>query len=476
MKTALFLKDISKIIRLFAIVLALLLIFGFYKITSLVKIKKTQDSFNLILISVDTLRADRLGIYGYEQQTSPSLDQWAKKGVVFTNAYTAIPFTYPSFASLMTGVDPFKSHIFNNFKNNMKVPDDKKTIAEILKDNKFVTGAFFTNFVLLNKNSNLKKGFDIYKYNKAWNSRDEGYTNLVKDSMDWMEGIKNNRFFLWVHFSDPHIPYDPPDDLKCKFNSAECSATNDLKTVRSIEEKIFYNGCQEIDPKSIDILNAVYDGEVGQVDRMINNIFNKLQSLDLTKKTVVVFIGDHGEGFDHNYFTHGKSLYNSSVRIPLIIYYPLSSGKIDHRLIDNTDFMPTILSLLNITFDPSRIDGIDFSDSFLTESLFKKNTEKRKNVYLLTNDVSKYGIIEDSFKYILSSTNACLFRDAGEELYDLNEDPQETKNLVGDKKDLRNKLKKKISDYVEINKLPKETEKEQDLDSETLEKMKTLGY
>lgn len=449
---------------------------------------KPKQPKSLLLISVDTLRADHMSIYGYNKKTTPNIDLWAKDAVVFNNFYTVIPYTFPSFAALMTGLNPVNTRILNNVIGTTdRISSNTKTLAKILKDNSYLTAAFYTNFVLLNKYSGLKNGFDVYDYNKSWKSTDPDYQKLLSDSLNWLNENKKGPFFLWIHLSDPHAPYTPPEEFSCLFNTKYCDV---IKTtgISALEKKMKdILGCRVNSDDDIELYKTLYDGEVRQTDLVVGKILDSLHNMNLDKNTVVILYGDHGESFDHNYdFLHREVLYNSSVKIPLIIRDPDAITKETkiNRLIDNTDILPTILNLLNIPSNNLTFDGTSFSDIFQNNIFLKifKSGEK-KYVYSMNPYLNKFSITDGQYKYIYSLEGTCLYNNQKEELYDLKKDPQETVNLYNPKKEIGRDFKTNLLNYLSKYNLPQYTIRKQnnvDIDPERdpdiLSKLKSLGY
>src|SRR3989344_5556168 len=189
---------------------------------------KPKLKYNIILISVDTLRPDHMGVYGYNKNTTPNIDAWAKNATVFTNMRTQIPITYPSFSILLTGKSVFESGIINNEVDSNSyrpssgwIPIDSKTktLAQALKENGYTTGAFMNTASLYAPPTELGRGFDVY-----WNNFEiptsgpnqkqqyKSYTSTVQ-GLNWLDKNKYKKFFIWIHLMEPHWPYFPQNDL-----------------------------------------------------------------------------------------------------------------------------------------------------------------------------------------------------------------------------------------------------------------------
>ncbi len=455
----------------------------------------SRKPLNLLIISVDTLRPDHMGIYGYSKNTTPEIDKWAKDATVFTNATTVVPMTYPSFTALMTGKDPFHTRIIVN--GGLPLSSNTPTIATILKNNGYKTGAFVTNAVDLSQgfeefNTHLFKIFyqDKGKLRFRETSRDI-YERFIESSQNWLSKNRKNKFFLWVHLMDPHEPYYPPQDLRCKFDKKYCGeisgkTSDDLDALRAE-----YESCQKSVPADrVGLMETLYDGEAAAGDRIVGRILDSLKRLGLDKNTVVVFYGDHGEGFDHNYyFNHREVLYNSAVRIPLIIKTPFASSlnTKTNALIQNTDIAPTLLDTLGINYSLNKFDGKSFS-SQLTNPFVALLSKNRDYSYSVNSTWTKFSISDGAYKYIYSLPETCLLNGKREELYDLKTDPLEKTDLSDIKPKVKDNLKTALFNFLSSYNLPIEKRPSSGTDTgvganqkivkpgEQLKDLRSLGY
>lgn len=448
---------------------------------------KTGGQLNLIIISIDTLRPDHMGIYGYNKDTTPNIDKWAKGAFVFTNARTATPVTYPSFASLMTGLSPFSTKIVAN-KRDVLISKDKDNLVKILKGNGYYSSAFITTEVLSLLFTNVNEEFNEYYYlnnpfkdfNKVENYNEyyQEYEKMINKAVDWLGINRNKKFLFWVHLMNPHAPYLPPDDLKCKFNKNYCDTIFSKTNTELSSRELRFTNCQEnLSENDLETYKTLYDGEVASSDKLVKKFFDKLKETGLDKKSIVVLYGDHGEGFDHNfYFAHPHVLYDSTTRIPLIIKHPLiSSGDKIIKPIENTDVLPTILDLLNIPSKDLRIDGKSFSNVFYYSFISDLVTPEKDFIYAINDQKSKFSVYDGKYKYIYSQKNSCLYKNQQEELYDIKNDPNEEKNLASDKKDIVDQLKNNLFNYLNINHLLDQTDSNKK-PQENIDKLRGLGY
>jgi len=443
---------------------------------------KTQlcKNCSLIIISVDTLRADHTGIYGYSKNTTPNLDKWAKDAVVFTNMRTQIPATYPSFAIFLTGLSAFDLKIYNNLgiingqllEGGHPLDNSTVTLTEILRKNGYTTAAFIASPVLKPSATNLNKGFDTYYVNVAGSGESKSY-NVIQQSLDWIDKNKNKKIFLWIHLLEPHAPYLPNKEYSCRFNSESCDLINQ-KTDEEIQSEIEkLSGCKEIPEDKLKFYESLYDAEIAMADNFIGQIINKLNDFGLNNNSLTVFYGDHGEGMDHNFhFLHSHELYDSHTKIPFIIKYPHSKGiKIDVPL-QNTQIFNTLL-------DVSEINYPDENKLSFEESLYGRFKAKlpEKYLYYVNTNLSKYSAQLGDYKYIYSLSGSCLFNNQRDELYNLNKDPAETSNLIETEPAIFEKLKKQLLSYLRTLGLPKPLIKlKTEPQNKLLEEFKSLGY
>jgi arylsulfatase A-like enzyme/Tfp pilus assembly protein PilF len=277
---------------------------------------------NLLLVTLDTTRADRLGCYGYAAGRTRRLDQLAAEGVRFERAYATAPITLPSHASMLTGLYPFEHGVRNN--GNFYLPDRFDSIATVLKRAGYHTAAFVSSFIL-DRRYGLARGFDTYDDHMegvqrqvlALEAERRGDRTALALSR-WLEAyaVKPDApFFAWLHLYDPHEPYTPPPPFR------EVFASNP------------------------------YDGEIAFDDAALASILDKLQALGLLGQTVVAVMGDHGESLgDHGEETHSMFVYESAVRVPFLLWRPglLPSGRVVAEAVRGIDLAPTVLEILGV--------------------------------------------------------------------------------------------------------------------------------
>jgi arylsulfatase A-like enzyme/Flp pilus assembly protein TadD len=393
-----------------------------YAETNQDKIKK-----NVLLITIDTLRANRLSCYSKEHLHTPNIDSLAERGILFSRAFAHTSTTLPSHTNIFCGTTPLYHGIHDNY--NFILSKEFLTLAEHLKTFDYSTGAFIGGFPL-DSRFGLDQGFDVYDDDFGKKSEGEIRAEFVVDkALAWLK-LKESPWFLWVHCYDPHDPYTPPDPF------------------RNQHEKVPYNG------------------EVAYVDTVLKRLFSYLEKNDLYKNTLVVFTGDHGEALgQHGEMTHGYFAYNEVMWIPLIIYSPgIAKGRVD-QYVSHIDIFPSVCDILNIE-KPSFLQG----RSLLPAMKGKKLPEKIIYYESLHPFYSKgwahlRGFIEKKEKFIDSPIP---------EFYDLENDFGELNNLIKEKKlnDYRlrlEKIKKSLSN-------PKAVKPRKTIDQDALEKLRSLGY
>lgn len=388
---------------------------------------------NLLLVTVDTLRPDRLGCYGSPYLKTPAIDRLAGSGVVFGRAFAHTPLTLPSHASILLGTTPLNHGIHDN--GNFKVPEGLPNLATFLKDQGYATGAFIGAFPL-DARFGLDRGFDAY---------DESYGSgtgldfrfverkaeaVVAAALAWLDG-RPGPWFVWVHVFDPHQPYEPPAPYAARFKD---------------------------DP---------YSGEVAYVDASLAKLLTYLDDSRQAGSTVVVLTGDHGQSLgEHGETTHGYFAYNSTLWVPLIIAGPgVKPGRVDGNVC-HIDIFPTVCDLLGLARQ-SYLQGVS-----LLPAMRGKNLPALASRPIYFESLYAYyrrgwaplrGFIEGPKKFIDLPLP---------EVYDLASDFGEAKNLAGP--DL-GREKARLAGMIKAGSGPEDAAKPQ-LGASAREKLQSLGY
>jgi len=310
---------------------------------------------SLLLISIDTLRADHLGAYGYGRSTSPRMDALAREGVLFERAYTTVPRTTQSVASLLTGLYP-KNHRARGLFSVL--PPGNTTLAEILKSKGYDTWAVVSN-IFLQPAKGFEQGFDTYSNPR---SRFEGDSSaqITDESLGKLHGAGERPFFLWAHYLDPHWTYAPRGEFATKFDPdyRPTPAMQELEAGKLPKGDIIFHN--DLSPGDRHHLEALYDGEIAQTDAAIGRLLDGIPPA-LRSRLLVVLTSDHGESLcEHDYcYAHGETLYDDTLRVPLIFTLPgrIRPGQRFPGNVSMIDVAPTILRLLGLGDRPG-MDGI----------------------------------------------------------------------------------------------------------------------
>ena len=334
---------------------------------------ETPSGYNVLLISVDTLRADHLSCYGYKRATSPQIDQVAREGVLFENAVAASNWTVPSHISLLTSLYPSVHGVDTPDK---RLGEAVPTLAQVLAKQGYTTAGFVTG-PNLNHRFGFQRGFQLYDDFTATlmcetnlfeahdlNSAgvfgfpsDHVITNLARL---WLKQHGQEKFFLFLHYWDCHSDYVPPAPYDRLFDpgyKGKENGHNVSQRQREIETGIT--------PRDLAHLIALYDGEIGHTDDQVGEVLQLLRKMGLAEKTLLIIVSDHGEGFlEHGMILHGNSLFEELIHVPLILRLPgvIPAGRRIQDNVSQVDVMPTVLGLLGIA-GPGGLQGIDLSSA-----------------------------------------------------------------------------------------------------------------
>lgn len=442
------------------------------------KAEVSNNDFNIVLITIDALRPDHLSCYGYNRNTTPNIDKIAEGGIIFSNAISPSSWTLPSMVSLFTSTYPINHGVTSGRAKKRKVynhqvfSDRLTTLAEILQANGYTTFGVASN-IFLSENLGFGRGFDYFK---CIPSRPAPYVNETIYS--WEGKIKKSeKFFIWMHYIDPHFPYQPRKPWIDTY-------ITDTEEIVDISEKspfdlmalhaMLTEDNQEQSKHKATLLKknllSLYDSEINYVDSYVGELIRKFK---LDKNTLLIITADHGEGFfEHGILGHTFSLYQETIRIPLIVKLPYSTkkGTINNQ-VNLIDIMPSILQTLNIN-PPEHIAGKSFWEKkgllfWIKKVFFKKNkldytfSEKGSNART---------VMTPEWKYIYN------YGTEKEQLYNIKSDPLELDNLVDKNTKQRNQLKKQLFHWVSnATKYPVK-EQHRGFTQEEKEKLEVLGY
>jgi len=387
---------------------------------------------NFLLITIDTLRPDRLSCYSSEHLKTPNIDSLADKGVLFLKAFAHTPTTLPSHTNILLGTTPLYHGVHDN--SNFIVREEFLTLAELLKDQGYSTAAFVGAFPL-DSRFGLTQGFDVYDDMYASISSQEfSYVErkaetVVEKALKWLEN-QNGPWFLWIHCFDPHQRYNPPEPFKTQYK------------------------------------NNLYDGEVAYVDFALSKLFSYVEKNNLNDNSLIIFTGDHGESLgQHGESTHGYFAYNSTIWVPLIVFFPgVKQGRVNQN-VSHIDIFPTVCDILGVD-KPSFLHGISLLPAIKGKKLAKRAIYFESLYPFYSREWAPLkGYIERSNKFIDLPLP---------EFYDLEKDFMESSNLAENKN--LNKYKKTLEKIVEEFSYADKNEKKQKINRETRERLQSLGY
>ena len=423
-----------------------------------------------VLITVDTLRADRLGAYGSPLDLTPRLDALARESEVFTSAWAPAPFTLASIAALLTGRYPETLGIASNAS---ALPPAVPTLAGELRAAGWRTAAVVSNLVL-RRGSGLDAGFDVYDDTllqresvRDWPERIAAdTTDAALATLDDLLRRPGARVFLWVHYQDPHGPYTPPEGRRERYLEVERRAPDGRRELPIRPGRASLGALpsyQRIgDEREVAFYRAGYDAEVGYTDEEIGRLLDGLESRGIGDETLLAFTADHGESLGEGdyWFAHGELLTDALVRVPLLIRRP--GGEVRERRdpVSLVDLFPTLLRAVGLADPPG--GGRDL--------LAPRAAEGGSRPYLATLGAARtarHGLVEGDSKLVLSHRNGVwqseLFHAGDDEVDHAADEPERAAAMRRSLEALRRGLRSR-------------GERRQELDARDLEHLRALGY
>ena len=392
---------------------------------------------NVVLISIDTCRADHLSCYGYKRKTTPHIDAVAREGVLFRQALSPVPITTPAHSSMLTGTYPPTHGVRLN--NGEALAGDNVTLAEVLRDAGYQTAAFVGGFPLDAK-LGLDQGFDTYdahftrKIGGSAVADERTAEEVSGPALLWLEQHAAKPFFLFLHYYDAHSPYDPPP------------------------------------PYALDYADDPYAGEIAYVDSWIGRVVDRLRSLGAYDDTLLVITADHGESLgEHGETAHGFLIYQASQHVPLVIRAP--RGRKDRRLdgrVSLVDLMPTVLDLTGLK-TPAQVQGVSLRNGLEGS----RAPDARRALYCESLHPAQFqcsplnGIVEGAWKYI---------RAPRQELYDLTHDPGETRNVFDNEAQVAERLRDRLEELLPEMEAAAPFRARATVDPDTVNRLQSLGY
>jgi arylsulfatase A-like enzyme len=458
---------------------------------------------NIILISIDTLRADHLGCYGYERETTPSIDRLSQDSVLFSHTYSPTDSTLPSHMSMLTSLYPTNHGLVTMplggpQGESLSLDPAILTLSDLLRKEGYATSAF-TGGAQVSSQFGFSKGFDFYQENKGSILNDTA-ESLSEKTSEWLLMNQDKKFFLFLHTYQVHAPYTPPSPYDDSFLSknAKWKEADIIKILASRQGKY-----SQLTQDERENLIALYDGEIKYTDeQFIQPLISQLKKLNLYDQSMIIFTADHGEEFyEHKGWEHSHSVYNENIHVPLIIKFPYSKhrGKKVESTARITDILPTILEEVGIKKKNLRFDGRDLSElidgkensprtsigfNFYAEYKDPKDMALRFSLLKITIINDRFKLIlneeypKDSSRRIFWTYNPPPFSLSRRELYDIKNDFRETKNIAETNPEAVRMLMDSVEPFRQTAKeISLQTFRGQRaLDKETEERLRALGY
>ena len=468
---------------------------------------------NILLIVMDSARAANFSCYGYSRPTTPNLDKFAQDGVLFEQAIAEGCWSLPVHTSLFTGVYPL-CHGITTSKDAL--PDGYPTLARMLKDNGYYT-CCFTNNAYVSSHYGLIQGFE--KVDEVWRAmqkrgverplglrmikqlekRDRLARSLIQgiklvrrlkkmfrqkqrltDSgakltneriQKWMneEWDRSRPFFMFVNFMEVHEKYDPPHPFDRRFMPSWYSPRRVAKVSPNKSEVL--SGRNKRRKEDLEILQALYDGEMNYLDHRLGELFQFLKSKGIQDETLIVVTADHGEGLgEHDHLGHRKALFEELVHVPLLIRYPrlFPAGSRVPYQVQLADLVPTFLDIAGVSVDKSRMNGFQSLRALPQQEIRPFTVAENTAIKSLDGVVARM-IRTRTHKYIWKSSEQ-------HELYDLVNDPGETKNVSGEQPEIARHLHAQLEEWQRAHAGQQTEKRESDADEVVEERLRALGY
>ncbi len=456
---------------------------------------------NVLLVVMDTTRADRVSCYGYPRPTTPNLDQVAQEGVLFEDASAAAPWTLPSHASLFTGLY-VSQH--GTDRSHPRLDDELVTLPEVLREHGYQTVGFSNN-PWVSRPTHFDQGFDLFEDRTVGgrastqlavvrvmdrllelrpDSRDAHAAMTNRHIAGWFHAISDRPrpFFMFVNYWEPLFVSDPPEPYRHRFVSPEAdrlAKSTNLYKMRRLAPPVHF------DPAAQQMLSELYDGEVAYLDMRVGELLGQLRRRGLLDHTLVILTSDHGEcQGEHGIFQHQFSLHQALLHVPLIMRYParLTPGQRVQRPVELVDILPTILDVVGIK-------DASLPTASRGRSMFAQNEEPQvafaewSEASSLLPQYAKFQTITDAgyFTRSMKSFHRDRYKviwssDGHHELYDLQDDPQEQRNLAGERPELTTSMLAELTAYSSGLTRVGGDASTLELDQNMRSKLRALGY
>jgi arylsulfatase A-like enzyme len=435
----------------------------------------------VLLITVDTLRADHLSAYGAEQVRTPNLERLARDATLFERAATPMPLTRPTHLSLLTSLYPREHGVVNNA---LSLPESTTTLAEILRAQGYRTGAF-VGVSLLSEEAGFGRGFETYRYptHSKWRPADE----VVPDAVRWLAGLgADDSFFLWVHLFEPHLPYEPPAAYRRDLDPALAAELPEVSwpTLKEIARE--HGG--DIPKPVLGHAKLLYRGEVEYTDYWVGRLLDQVDAARGLDRTLVVFTADHGECFENGvYFEHSDCLQEGAIRVPMIVRYPpaFARGARSETPVSSVDVPPTVLRALGLDIPPAysgrpmqELEPDEQRYVLVQYPLYQPQAAEGRTrkqwmirsvggepVAPILLDSQKVGVVGREWKYLRG--------DNSQELYALSP-PDDARDLSAERPDVRAALAAELERQLSAH--PLNVIEPGEINEELRETLRALGY
>lgn len=443
--------------------------------------RKDRSGVNVILISIDTLRADHLGCYGYQRDTSPHIDALAEDGIRFANAYASSSWTLPSHVSLMTSLHGVHHQVYHD---DERMDPELVTLAELFHSRGYSCAAF-TGGGFVSPAYGFAKGFDTFDVGSGGVFHQDSAARIHRSVYGWIDRHQDRSFLLFLHTYQPHSPYSCPLPYKTMFlDENSLFGQVDLFHHLGGRENL-YKSLPEAERQN---LIDLYDGEIRYVDdRLIGPLVAQLKTLGLYDRTLIVFLSDHGEEFfDHGAWGHGQSLYDELLKVPLILKLPDSEHRGAHpeTIVSLVDVMPTLLEAMGWDIPLQALDGrslfpvlegkeagdriflADIGNNILGSHVPRKVATNRGRIKMILNE----GFTPEDLEFFRFAPP----QRGRAELFDLAADPIESRSLADRQPGLANEILRWINDFY-TGARKAQTQKAR-IDQSVRDQLKALGY
>lgn len=441
---------------------------------------------NVILIVMDTQRSDRMSLYGYERDTTPHLAALGRRGAVFDNAYSTASWTWPSTASILTGMQPQEHGVLNSA--SCYLAETITTLPELLQRQGFTTAAWSANPLIV-PDKNFDQGFELFDHGKGGTRKSE---IIVPAVVEWLRSMSGTRFFLYLHLADPHAPLTPIPRMRARF-APDVPLDFDPKAIvdyawpllrgKGHTEDGRIDTDRHVPPEHQRWISELYDACVASGDHWIGQVLSAVEELGLEDETVIAFTSDHGEEiFDHGLATHAQSVYGELTNVPLILAGPgIPRGQRVSTPLSNRLLAPTLARLAGVeltgfehSFDLAR--ALDPSDEVPGDVLFSTmqgwwNGRYRQPIFgLRSGDLVLHWAPEGSDWGIREPAPGGQWR-----LYDLSRDPHETRDISGEEPERARAMRDTIEELVQRLEQARRAPRIE-AGEETMDMLRGLGY